>query len=60
MEELLKTAEIRQSMPQINYDDIEDLSEEDRWKEEELWEALSVSENRQELKAEIHTLGNLI
>ncbi len=60
LEELLKTAEIRQSMPQINYEDIEDLSEEDRWKEEELWEALSVSENTQELKAEIHTLGNLI
>ncbi len=60
LEEMLKTAELRQSMPQINYDDIEDMSEEDRWKEEELWEALSVSENRNELKAEIHTLDNLI
>jgi len=41
-------------------EEVEDLSEEDRWKEEELWETLSVAENRQELEAEIETLGDLI
>ncbi len=30
LEEMLKTAELRQSTPQIDYDDIEDMSEEDR------------------------------
>jgi SNF2 family DNA or RNA helicase len=41
-------------------EEVEDLSEEERWKEEELWETLSVAENRQELEAEIETLGDLI
>lgn len=36
------------------------MSEEDRWKEEEMWETLSVAENRQELEREIVTLGELI
>ena len=33
------------------------MSEEDRWKEEELWETLSVAANRQELEREILTLS---
>src|SRR5208337_260360 len=44
----------------LEVEEVEDLSEEDRWKEEEIWETLSVAENRQELDAEIQTLGNLI
>lgn len=44
----------------FDFEAIEDLSEEDRWKEEELWETLSVAENRQELEKEIRTLEGLI
>lgn len=44
----------------FDFEVIEDLSEEDRWKEEELWETLSVAENRQELEKEIRTLEGLI
>jgi len=44
----------------IDSEDFEDMSEEDRWKEEEIWETLSVSENRQELKQEINTIDKLI
>jgi superfamily II DNA/RNA helicase len=36
------------------------MSEEDRWKEEELWETLSVAGNRQELEREILTISGLI
>jgi len=38
----------------------EDLSEEDRWKEEEIWETLSVAENREDLEKEIELLEKLI
>jgi superfamily II DNA or RNA helicase len=44
----------------FDFEDVEDMSEEDRWKEEEMWETLSVAENRQELESEISTLGRLI
>ncbi|MFH1911922.1 MAG: helicase-related protein [Pseudomonadota bacterium] len=44
----------------FDFDAVEDLSEEERWKEEELWETLSVAENREDLEAEIATLDGLI
>src|SRR5207249_3316111 len=44
----------------FEFEDVEEMSEEDRWKAEELWETLSVAENRQELDSEISTLGELI
>lgn len=44
----------------LDYDLAEEMSEEDRWKQEELWETLSVAENRQELEREIRTLDALI
>lgn len=43
----------------FDFDEIEDLSEEERWKNEEIWETLSVAENREELEKEIVTLENL-
>jgi len=43
----------------FDFEVVEDLSEEDRWKEEELWETLSVAENREELEKEIKTLEEL-
>jgi len=44
----------------LDFDTVEDLSEEERWRQEELWETLSVAENRQELEREIQTLDGLI
>jgi superfamily II DNA or RNA helicase len=44
----------------FDFDVVEDLSEAERWKEEEIWETLSVAENREELAREIDTLDELI
>ena len=44
----------------VDFDAVEDLSEADRWEQEEIWETLSVAENRQELEREIRTLEGLI
>ena len=44
----------------LDFDDLEDMSEKDRWREEELWETLSVAENKEELQKEIIMLAELI
>ena len=44
----------------FSLDEVEEMSEEERWKMEALWETLSVAENRAELEAEIRTLETLI
>lgn len=44
---------------EFDFESAEDMSEEDRWREEEVWETLSVSENRDELEKEIQTLTEL-
>lgn len=44
----------------FDFEVIEDLSEEERWKQEEIWETLSVAENREDLEKEIRLLGQLI
>jgi len=46
--------------PTFSLDEIEEMSEAERWEQEELWETLSVAENRAELEAEIHTLEDLL
>ncbi|MGC8908741.1 MAG: helicase-related protein [Desulfomonilaceae bacterium] len=43
----------------LDFEEAEDLNEEDRWKEEEYWETLSVAKNKQELQREIQTLESL-
>lgn len=45
---------------ELNEIEVEEMTEEERWREEGLWETLSVAENRQELEHEISTLSNLI
>lgn len=58
--ELLEgAAERKQSESVSDFETIDDLSEEERWREEEIWEALSVAENREELGREIETLETL-
>ena len=62
LQEILKDFEkSKKSKPKLfNFDDAEDLSEEERWQQEKLWETLSIAENRDELQKEINTLGDLI
>ncbi len=62
LEKLLNTVEDIKLKTQgyFDLDEIEDMSEEDRWQEEEIWETLSVAENREELKQEIRTLEKLM
>ena len=49
-----------QVIREFDFEGSDDLSEEDRWgEEEEMWETLSVSENRDELDKEIQTLSEL-
>ena len=64
LEELLNTAtneNLKQKQNIFKFEeDVEELSEQERWREEELWETLSVAENREELQKEIETLNYLI
>ncbi|NPV45157.1 MAG: DUF3883 domain-containing protein [Firmicutes bacterium] len=61
LEEFLTAADSYASrIKRIDFEDIEDMDEENRWKAEEMWEAISVSENKEELKKEIETLNSLI
>ena len=62
LEDLLKEVQERGKIPNANFDSeaVEDLSEEERWKEEEIWETLSVAENREELEKEINIIDKLI
>jgi superfamily II DNA or RNA helicase len=58
--ELLEgTQERTRKEEHFDFEVVEDLSEEERWKEEEIWETLSVAENREELEKEISTLEEL-
>ena len=59
LSELLAGAEGQRLTGDIDFDTIDDLSEEERWAEEEIWETLSVAENREELRHEIETLETL-
>ncbi len=62
LEELLNSIEnetIKNSIV-FDFEETEDLSEEERWKQEEIWETLSVAENKEELLKEIQTLEKLI
>lgn len=62
LEKMLEGAVKDEPSPSKAYseDDLDDMSEEDRWKEEAVWETLSVAENRHELENETTTLDKLI
>ncbi len=62
LEGLLKGAQVH-IQPVFNdeiYDEVEDMSEEERWQREESWETLSMAENRRELEEELRTLDRLM
>jgi len=44
----------------VNYEEIDDLEESERWKKEEEWESVTVARDPEELKREIETLNKLI
>lgn len=61
LEELLKGADRnRQPEAVFDYDVVEDMTEQERWREESIWETLSVAENREELEKEIKIIEGLI
>jgi len=47
-------------IPALNIEEVDEFSEKDRWKEEEIWETVSVAENKEELEKEIATLKTLM
>ena len=58
--EMGKARDATASMHSIDSDVVEDMSEDDRWREEELWETLSMAGTLEELRAEISTIDGLI
>jgi len=62
LEEYLKGASGNQGITETTFDFevVDEMSEEERWREEEIWETLSVAENREELEREIETIKKLI
>ena len=51
----------KKSTPKMfDFDDTEDLSEDERWEQERIWETLSIAENKDELEKEIRILEELI
>jgi len=62
LEEVLNNADSLKDLKidSIDMEDVEDMSEEERWREESVWETISLAENKEELKAEIQTLEKLI
>jgi len=62
LKELLENFEqAKKSVPKVfDFEETEELSEEERWQQENLWETLSIAENREELEKEIQTLEGLI
>ena len=62
LEELIQEGQkIKESkVTGFNIEEVEEFSEKDRWKEEKIWETLSVAETKEELEKEIVTLKTLI
>ena len=51
----------RQAQPRtFDFDEVDDMSEEERWEQERRWEVLSIAENRDELRREIRTIDGLV
>ena len=44
----------------LDFDEVDDMDEEERWKQEKVCETLSIAENRDELRKEIRTIDGLV
>ncbi len=67
LEELLRMSDperrryLKRTFPfEFNLEEAEDASEAERWAQEEIWETLTVAENRRELEREIETIDRLL
>lgn len=62
LQDLLDNFEERNRIrPKIfDFEETEEMSEEERWAQEKIWETLSIADNKEELKKEIETLDSLI
>lgn len=62
LKELLQDFEkSKKNQPKIfDFDETNEMSEDERWEQERIWETLSIAENREELEREIQTLENLV
>ena len=60
LEKILNGEENQKDLYSIDYEEIEDLEESERWKKEEEWESVTVAKDPEELKREIETLNKLI
>lgn len=59
LEKMLEESSESNQSKVYSEEELVDMSEEERWKEEEIWETLSVAENRHELENEIVALGKM-
>lgn len=50
----------RQAPSTFDFEEIDDMDEGERWEQERIGEMLSIAQNRDELKREIRTLGELV
>lgn len=55
-----RNGDAAQGVSKFDFERVEDMDEEERWKEEAKWETISVAESRAELSEEISTLSDLI
>ncbi|MCX7985166.1 MAG: helicase-related protein [Bacteroidetes bacterium] len=60
LKELLSSGKPIVEKIEQDIEEIEDMSEHERWQKETEWETLSVAETREELQKEIHTVDSLI
>lgn len=60
LEEILIKGEEKQKEIFMDYESLEELEEEERWKREEEWETLTFARNPEELKKEIKIIEDLI
>jgi len=59
LEKMMKGNE-RQKEAYVDYEEVDDLEEVERWKKEEEWESVTVAKDKEELRREIEKLDKLI
>ena len=60
LEEILAKGQEKQKEYRLDYETLEDLEEEERWKREEEWETLTFATDRDELRSEIKIIQELM
>ena len=60
LEKILKGEEKQKEILFIDYEEVEDLEEKEKWRREEEWETVTVAKDPEELQREIDTINRLI